>query len=800
MYAGVKLLSATTALMLLLSFFPVPVANEGGQPSGLDELFLSIESELTGFGGFYWDNDTLVIVSTAVYPTANLLRLTVASAVAKFRPDVAETALVGRVQIVEGIFSFRQLYSIKEFLTLNPIPKMVFVDVDERRNRVFVGVEDEAAAADVMAILSDRGFPLDAVVVEIVEPIVPMVYLQDRVRPVAGGLQIAFPLTPPYVGICTLGFVAIRGGDLGYVTNDHCTSQSGVVDGTVHHQPLPNNAVGVEIVDPPFFTTGCPPGRVCRYSDAIFGRAFDPGSMDFGKLMRTAGLGSLEIVGRWNIVGESAFPLVGEILNKVGRTTGWTQGSVTNTCVTTYVSNTNWVRLCQDIVAANVSGGDSGSPVFKVIDSTTGRVSLYGVLWGGSYSGTTFVFSNMQNLERELGPLTTFGYSVTFFMTGMPGGVEWGVTVNSIRYTSTGSSITVSGLSGTANYQYDGVVYGSSPDIRYLCSSGCSGTVNGPTNVTAAYTAEYRVVFNALGLGADASAPVLKVNGIDYGLASLPLSVWFTSGSTVTYEYYMVVPSSVEGKRYSWNSTSGMGQTSRSGSFNVYGAGQLNGYYTLEYRLDISVSPPSSGLTIPPVGSYWYGSGAEVVVRALSKPLSSFDHWVLDGLDVYGDRVVVGMDGPHTLVAVFSVGSSCFDFGRPTSPVESGCFHVTELTGYTSYFGYGWLSKHTLESAVRGLESDEMLMDFVYGVGLGVFMVDVPNGRYRVTVIVGDKAYPQTLMEAVVEDTLLLLSADFGEYDFAQAEVEVSDGRLEIQFYGYGYVWRVNAVIIEALP
>jgi len=55
---------------------------------------------------------------------------------------------------------------------------------------------------------------------------------------------------------------------------------------------------------------------------------------------------------------------------------------------------------------------------------------------------------------------------------------------------------------------------------------------------------------------------------------------------------------------------------------------------------------------------------------------------------------------PHTLVAVFSVGGSCFDFGRPTSPVKFGCFHVIDMTGYTS--GYGRLSKHSLESGVRG--------------------------------------------------------------------------------------------------
>jgi subtilisin family serine protease len=153
-----------------------------------------------------------------------------------------------------------------------------------------------------------------------------------------------------------------------------------------------------------------------------------------------------------------------------------------------------------------------------------------------------------------------------------------------------------------------------------------------------------------------------------------------------------------------------------------------------------------------------------------------------------------------TINGFMASGSTCFDFGRPTSPVEPGCVQVTEMTGYTSYFGYGWLAKHMLGSEVRGLESNRLEMDFVYGIGRGVFMVDVPNGNYRVTVIVGDKVYPQMPMEVVVEGTKLMLSTHFGEYSLVTADVSVSDGRLELEFYGYGAVWRVNAVIIEALP
>jgi len=87
----------------------------------------------------------------------------------------------------------------------------------------------------------------------------------------------------------------------------------------------------------------------------------------------------------------------------VGRTTGWTSGTMTNKCVNTGVSGTNIVQLCQNFVTAGVAGGDSGSDVFVV--TGTSSVKLLGVLWGGG--GGQFVFSPLQNVIQELGPLTT---------------------------------------------------------------------------------------------------------------------------------------------------------------------------------------------------------------------------------------------------------------------------------------------------------------------------------------------------------------------------------------------------------
>jgi hypothetical protein len=80
---------------------------------------------LPGFGGFYVENDFLVIVSTATPPGGNL-RQFIPERLAKVRPEVAEMALAGRVQIVRGDFSFRQLYSIKESLTRNTLLRRWF--------------------------------------------------------------------------------------------------------------------------------------------------------------------------------------------------------------------------------------------------------------------------------------------------------------------------------------------------------------------------------------------------------------------------------------------------------------------------------------------------------------------------------------------------------------------------------------------------------------------------------------------------------------------------------------------------
>jgi hypothetical protein len=233
------------------------------------------------------------------------------------------------------------------------------------------------------------------------------------VRPTVGGLQINFDPDPASPGsfVCTLGFNAMAGGQRSFITNSHCTNEQGGTEGTAYGQPLLSGGViATEVADPTYSHRGCYASFVCRLSDAARAAYSQGTESSLGRIARTPGpnnTGSqqLTIAGEFTITGEdlSTEFVVGSVLNKVGRTSGWTQGLVSLTCIDVLQSGSRFVKLCQTLVNANSLGGDSGSPVFALAGSHD--ATLAGILWGGG--DNVFVFSPLANIERELGPLTT---------------------------------------------------------------------------------------------------------------------------------------------------------------------------------------------------------------------------------------------------------------------------------------------------------------------------------------------------------------------------------------------------------
>lgn len=291
------------------------------------------------------------------------------------------------------------------------LPGTVFADHDEANNRLLFGVEHSAAIPGIRTALSNLGIPSSAYAIQVTDPIYFVATLRDILRPTQGGFQIHFGQY-----LCSLGFNADDEGARSFITASHCTNRQGGVEGTQYYQPVSTvdgTVIATEAEDPAYFTGGaCSKSKKCRYSDASRALYSTNVASTRGAIAKTSGPnnGSITVTGSFAVTSQdnttSNFA-VGTSINKVGRTTGWTQGNVTNSCVTTNVSGSRVQLLCQTFVqnpggAVVVGGGDSGANVFKL---SSGNAQMVGTLWGGNGSGTLFVFSPLKQVRDELGPI-----------------------------------------------------------------------------------------------------------------------------------------------------------------------------------------------------------------------------------------------------------------------------------------------------------------------------------------------------------------------------------------------------------
>lgn len=103
---------------------------------------------------------------------------------------------------------------------------------------------------------------------------------------------------------------------------------------------------------------------------------------------------------------------LGQQVQKVGRETGWTYGTLTNTCQDVFLSDKTAV-MCSYKVSGGSQNGDSGAPVFGIIGnppyydpaakSYAIDVNAYGILWGGSTN--YFWYSPIGLVSQEVGPV-----------------------------------------------------------------------------------------------------------------------------------------------------------------------------------------------------------------------------------------------------------------------------------------------------------------------------------------------------------------------------------------------------------
>ena len=165
-------------------------------------------------------------------------------------------------------------------------------------------------------------------------------------------------------------------------------------------------------------------------NDSAFAR-YDSGiGFTLGAIARTDETWGSHVIDQPNplIISKEECGGVGDVVQNVGSTTGWTTGKIAKTCITAATETPGITMLpCQnevvpldakapaDIPPAPLpepvptppppqipiaTGGDSGSPVF--LKNADGTVSLAGILWEGTNT-PSFVYSCIGSVKADLG-------------------------------------------------------------------------------------------------------------------------------------------------------------------------------------------------------------------------------------------------------------------------------------------------------------------------------------------------------------------------------------------------------------
>jgi len=326
------------------------------------------------------------------------------------------TAVASREELNKAYVEMRDVLTLKD---------VVYLDLDEANGNIKVGVAQDSAFEHVYYYVAKLRIDKNWVkVVMAPRYIETQTALTGRFRPSMGGVQIR-----TQGGICSLGLptFSFTRGVAGFLTASHCTGgPMGAMQATEFFQSTGAlaDSVGFESLDLAMFDSttdaSCPVGRTCRRSDAAFvsysqstfgitGRIKRPTNMCAGTTPCALGVTrpTDDIRMYYGISGL----FTGTNVNKVGRTSGWTSGNITNTCsdinifaldAAGNVFDTMRTMLCQVQVASVSQPGDSGSPVFE-FDPAVGAGSFAGILWGGALDGSSMVYSPIDNIQQELG-------------------------------------------------------------------------------------------------------------------------------------------------------------------------------------------------------------------------------------------------------------------------------------------------------------------------------------------------------------------------------------------------------------
>jgi hypothetical protein len=408
--------------------------------------FFALAERIPGFGGYAFDAEgNLVAFIKGRTPGGDAsAQVLLSRLLDRRRPALGRQG--GVVVLRTADFSFAELAAWRDLLTDSLLGRGLDVrstDVDEVVNRVRIGVGGSAGRAATLRVATEAGIPTAALAVgdeglvefegEALTSLSSLTYAD---APHAnglfyGGMQIRRWTGTEYKG-CTLGFYATMAGVTVGVSNSHCSRDrdSNGGDGTIFTNSA-LSVLGSEAYDRNHYDW-CPtllsPFRYCRSADAMLFRtssAFPAPA--FRKIARYTVLNpGSNVVTTYQridannpiVIGARTEARSGELVNKVGIATGWTQGVVTATCkdveMWTVPIGGGPIYRCQHEASYGRADGDSGGPVFSFY---YGTADLKGIHLGRvlQTTGMKTVFSPLSGIERDFGALGELPFGGTVY-------------------------------------------------------------------------------------------------------------------------------------------------------------------------------------------------------------------------------------------------------------------------------------------------------------------------------------------------------------------------------------------------
>jgi hypothetical protein len=403
----------------------ISVLTRGVQGSGsIADEFKRLSATEPGFTGVFIDSvgDLTITTNRDGFSTGAVARI------ADWASNYARTTRTPtpRVRLVK--YDYLTLSSkLDEIHQLSSVvERVVTTGIDETEGKLHLGLTDAKHIPDVSEILLRRGIPSDMVTMEVIERPVAAGTLNQRYRPLVGGLEIRSPSLA-----CTLGFNFLKwetGIDPAnspkyFITAGHCNGNWGNVTGAAFSQvTIGVDRVGQEhqIAPLKLGDPSCPVDTKfggftpCFDADVLVGAYDDSVSVLYGRVA-TVYMPSKVIHNTLSVVGTTSGGITGQTVHLVAAVTGQhNTGKIKASCENIFYADpldpdrVFWV-LCTQRTDNITNIGDSGAPYFILYNPSYPNTTpaVVGIHVAGTGSSRSWL-SPINQIDKALGPGTYY--------------------------------------------------------------------------------------------------------------------------------------------------------------------------------------------------------------------------------------------------------------------------------------------------------------------------------------------------------------------------------------------------------